>query len=159
MRIVYCCFAGTHSSVIAATVHLGRLPERRIPTMREIIAIKEFDRRDRDDWGTPRLLGADEPGNEIYILGLGPDQDICLQAVYHLLVESAPDPGQWKFFKTLRQINWLTRVGGFCSRRLHLVKIGRFLAARGIQSDYFDLVKLVRQVKEWNLICQNGKWS
>jgi hypothetical protein len=157
VRIVYCCFAGTHSSVIAAAVHLGILPERRIPTIAEITAVKEFDRRDREDWGTPLLLGVDPRDNEVYIMGLGPDQDICLQAIYYLLAEIATDPGQWKFYKTLRQINWLTRVGGFCSRRLGLVMVGRFLVARGIQSDYVDLVKLVHQVKEWNLICQNEK--
>jgi hypothetical protein len=31
MKIIYHCYGGTHSSVIAAAIHLGLLPEDRVP--------------------------------------------------------------------------------------------------------------------------------
>ncbi|MGB3963216.1 MAG: DUF3189 family protein, partial [Tepidanaerobacteraceae bacterium] len=35
MKIFYCCYGSAHSSVVAASIHLGLLPSDRVPTSRE----------------------------------------------------------------------------------------------------------------------------
>jgi hypothetical protein len=151
LKIFYCGGAGSQAALFAGAIHLGHLPEKRVPTGAEISRIRDLARCERSNWGIPCLLGADQTGNEVYAIELGTDQDISLQAIYHLL-NAAVDPTQWKFYKTPNQINPVLRLGGFCERRLHLASAGRFLVVRGIQTGYFDLVNQVRQIKEWNLI-------
>ena len=48
---------------------------------------------------------------------------------------------------TLRAVNWQMRIGGFLSRRLGLVSLGRPLVARGARRAYPQLTKIVRATK------------
>lgn len=150
MKIFYFCFAGSHSSVIAANIHLRRLPEDQIPTIEEIVTVNEFDRRSVKDAGIPYFLGQDANGNDVYVIGFGKDREIGLQTIYNLLEQLAVPTTEWKFFDTLSEINWLTKLGGFLSGRLGLVSIGRVLAAKGIQGCYYRLTDVVKKAKEWS---------
>jgi hypothetical protein len=58
------------------------------------------------------------------------------------------NPLEWKFYNSLTSIGWLTRTGGFISKKLKVSIIGKYLAALGIQNSYSSLVKLVNTVKE-----------
>ncbi|HOP73755.1 MAG TPA: DUF3189 family protein [Bacillota bacterium] len=149
MKVFYYCFAGTHSSVIAAAIHLNRLPMDRIPDRNEILNTVPFDLRESEDIGIPYFMGIDECGHEIYVLGFGKDPALGLQVVQHL-IEGRADHEEWKFFNTLPCINWTTRCGGYLSRRWKWVGIGRFLLIRGIRQCYPKICKLVQQIKEWN---------
>ena len=44
MKIIYHCYGGSHSSVIAAALHLGLLAKDRIPNETELMAIPYFDK-------------------------------------------------------------------------------------------------------------------
>ena len=48
---------------------------------------------------------------------------------------------------TLKNINLITKIGGFISRRLGLIWIGRPLTVIGIQQKYQDFIQLVNDVK------------
>ena len=48
---------------------------------------------------------------------------------------------------TLKNVNMITKVGGFFSRRLGLVSIGRPLTIIGIQQKYESFIALVNDVK------------
>jgi hypothetical protein len=39
MKIIYCCYGGSHSSVTAAAIHLDMLPLTRKPTSAELLSI------------------------------------------------------------------------------------------------------------------------
>jgi len=147
MKIFYACFAGTHSSVIAGYIHLKRLPADRIPRVAEIMAVKEFDSRSKKECGSPYYLGRDEADNEVFVIGLGKDRALGFQTIYYFL-EERDRLAEWKFFDTLAEINLLTRVGGFLSGNLKFKRLGRYLAALGIQKCYRRLVRLVERIKE-----------
>ncbi|MFY9217196.1 MAG: DUF3189 family protein, partial [Tepidanaerobacteraceae bacterium] len=49
---------------------------------------------------------------------------------------------------TLNSVNLLTKIGGFFSRRLGFVTVGRPLTILGIQLKYRDFVELVKAVKK-----------
>ena len=151
MKIVYCCYAGAHSSVIAGHLHLKQLPWKHAPSIKEILALPEFDRREQKDRGIPYFLGRDERGHEVYLIGLEKNYSLALQAIYYILNECS-NPQEWKFFDTLPGINITTRIGGYLSRKLHFVVVGRYIAAWGIQKCFPRLLRLVKKVKELNQI-------
>jgi hypothetical protein len=147
MKLFYYCYGRAHSSVIAGSIHLNKLPADRIPSVKEILAIPEFDRNDSGNFGEPYFLGQDERGNDVFIIGFGGEASLALQTICFLL-ERLEDPAEWKFYNSLNSIGWLAKMGGFISKRLKLVTVGRYLAALGIQKSYFNLVELVKMVKE-----------
>jgi hypothetical protein len=149
VNIFYCGSTANLNSLLAGAIHLGRLPEKRLPTNAELSLVRELGRWGREKWGIPVCLGADQGGNKVYALLLGADPDMVLQAIYHLLNRMA-EATQWKFYKTREQPNLWIRFGCFGVNRLHLGKVGNLLIRRGLRSGYFDLVNLVRQVKEGN---------
>lgn len=149
MKLFYYCYGRAHSSVVAGSIHLNRLPSDRIPNVKEILAVPEFDRSDSGDFGIPYFLGRDECGNEVFIIGFGGGVGLGLQTIYFLL-EQLGEPIEWKFFNSLESVGWLTKVGGIISKKLGWSRLGKYLAALGIQKSYQNLVELVRKAKENN---------
>ncbi len=147
MKLFYFCFGRAHSSVISAYLHLNRLPLDRLPTLKELIALPEFDKADQCEQGIPLLMGTDSNGNEIYILGLGKNRLLGLQTIYFTL-KARVNVKEWRFIDSMRTINTITRIGGFMSRELHWVFPGRLIVAWGIRQSYWKLVDLVKNVKE-----------
>ena len=150
MKLFYFCYGRSHSSVIAGYIHLQKLPLDRIPSIQEILAIPEFDQANPRDFGVSYFLGRDTGDNEVYIIGFGKDHQFALQTIHYILIDRGYNPLDWHFFNALDQIGTLTRIGGYLSRRLKLITLGRHLAALGIQKSYSQLVKLVESVKEKN---------
>lgn len=146
MRIFYYCYGSAHSSVVAAAIHLGRLPSRRLPTISEICSLPDFDRTSEQMLGMIHYKGKDEWGNRVYTVGLGSKPDVAcrtLQSMIHLL----GDPEDFRFYNALHCLKLSGKVGGALSRRYGLRSIGRPLAAWGIRRSYFLLVALVEAVK------------
>jgi hypothetical protein len=147
MKLFYYCYGRAHSSVVAGLIHLNRLPRDRVPNVKEIISASGFDQSDQQDFGIPYFLGEDEQNNEVFIIGFGGVPNLGLQTIYYLL-ERMGNPLEWKFYNSLASIGWLTKTGGFISKKLKLSSLGKYLAALGIQKSYLSLVELVKNVKE-----------
>lgn len=152
MKLFYYCFAGSHSSVIAANIHLQKLPTDRLPTVKEIMAVEHFNKRTKDQLGQGLYLGTDEQGHQIYVIGLGKDRKLALQVIYHLLNER-DNLSDWKFYDALSELHWLTKVGGFLSGNLKWVGPGKYLATLGIRRCYPKLYRMVQRIKEGNASC------
>lgn len=147
MKIFYCCYGGSHSSVVAAAVHLGLIPDTRPPTFGELVNLPYYDKVGNDDVGTARHMGRDECGNDVYVLGLGPSRRIALKAMRSVLEILGMGQNDVLLVDALGPIGPLTRIGGFLSRRLGLVRIGRPLTVIGIRSVFKDVVRIVHGVK------------
>lgn len=149
MRLFYHCYGSTHSSVVAAAIHLGRLPADRVPTLAEIIALPDFDRIPHREIGRPRLVGRDSDGREIYVLGTRGNHRLVKRAVRDFLhLALGRQPGDLRFINVLPAAGILLRIGGFLSRRLGLVFPGRYLAAWGVRSSYQGLAAIVTATRE-----------
>ncbi|NLW46948.1 MAG: DUF3189 family protein [Firmicutes bacterium] len=147
MRLFYYCYGRAHSSVVAGLIHLNRLPRDRVPNVNEIISAPGFDQSNQPDIGIPYFLGKDRHNNEVFIIGFGSAPDLGLQTIYYLLAQMG-NPLEWKFYNSLASIGWLTKIGGFISKKLKVSSIGKYLAALGIQNSYSSLVELVKNVEE-----------
>jgi len=148
VKIVYSCYGGSHSSPVAAAVHLGRLPRIRVPGMREIKNVKHFDRVDGSDRGRVFFVGEDSNGNQVYILGRGNQRKAIETAVKSGLMLAGGTVDDVVFVDTLKCVNMAMRLGGFLSRRLKLIKLGRPLVIFGTRAAYKRLVAVVDEVKE-----------
>lgn len=148
MKIFYSCFGGTHSSVVAAWIHTGRLPKERIPRYSEIVSLPYYDRITQDQVGVPCYIGTDELGHEVYVIGLGKQKKIVLNAFQDVLEIFNIPPSEVMVVNSSKYLNFFTRIGGFISRCLGLVTLGRPLTVWGIWLRYRGFVKMVEEVKK-----------
>lgn len=149
MIIVFQCFGGTHTSVVAASIYLGRLPRTGRPALEQILALPYFDRNDAASVGSLFFDGFDCRGNIVCILGSG-GWGSQIRNLLASVLELARD-GESVVVPEVAVIDCLpeagpaVRVGGFISRRLGFTALGRPLVSRGIIGSYPRLLKLVQR--------------
>lgn len=145
MRVVYHCYGGTHSSVVAASIHVGKLPDDALPSASDLEGLPLFDKATRDDMGIIHRIGSDESGNEIFCLGRRNGALDVIGAIISVSELSGnPSP---LFVNTIPCVNNLMRIGGYLSREAGLIRLGRRLVVKGTLKAYWSLVDLVKQVK------------
>lgn len=147
MNIIYHCYGGTHSSVTAAAIHLGKLPSDRIPSSRELLAIEFFDRRGGEDIGKIAFMGKDRWGNDVYVTG----RRSRPQILYHITGGLADfiniHPESYMLVDAGCCVNTSMRIGGVLSRRFGLVWPGRPVVTRGTILAYKKICRLVEEVQ------------
>lgn len=142
MKIIYHCFGGSHSSVLAAALHLNLIGKHRLPTFEEMLALPYFDKTSRKDFGSIRFMGVDEGGNEVYILGkkgIGKRYNNILLGIAEILGKK----DEIILVDCMSRVNVIMKLGGFTSRRVGWEKLGRPVLNRGARIAFLDLVNLV----------------
>ena len=147
MKVIYHCYGRAHSSVVAAHLHLGNLPMTGPVSIGQVLGLAEFDRADSSQWGILHLMGRDEQGHEVYILGLDSQTAAGLRAITSLAWHLGKKDEVF-LCNTLPAVGIVTRLGGFTSKELGLTAIGRPLAAFGIILSLERLRKLVAWTKQ-----------
>jgi len=151
MKILYHCYGGSHSSVTAAAIHLGLLPQDRVPSAEEFMRVPYFDVQLVEEYGEFKFMGMDERGNEVYIMGkrnMGSMLQPLLEGVAEIL---GVKKSELLLVDSLPSVNNLMRIGGFLSRRMGWTAIGRPLVIMGTRAAYWDFVNVVQRVKEIQL--------
>lgn len=155
MKIIYSCYGGAHTSIVAAAIHIGLLPLDTIPSVEKVAAIPYYDMTESKDIGRPIFMGLDEDQNEIYVMGMGSYRKESAELVYQFANEVYGGcNGRVLIVNSIALINLPIRIGGFLSRKLKLVSIGKPITIYGIQAKYESFVKLVNNVKE-TILCQS----
>lgn len=148
MKIIYHCYGGTHASVTAASLHLGLLAKNRLPTAKELLSCPYFDRLTTRDYGKMFFMGRDRRDAEVYVMG-------CRNA--GLLVETALKElcrvmhvhyRSVTFVNTKHCLNILMKMGGFLSRRLNLITLGRLFLFPGTRLAFKQIKQVVDAVNE-----------
>lgn len=147
MKVFYHCYGSSHTSVVAAAIHTGRLDPGRTPTAAEIRAVPHFDQVLDADLGTVFPAGRGPDGEEVFVVGFGPGREIVRRAVISFLELKGVPERDYLLVNALTRANWAVRAGGVVSRRLGLVALGRPLATWGIQRAYGRLAGLVRETR------------
>jgi len=86
MVIIYNCYGGTHSSILASAVHLKKLPSDRVPSKQEILSLEYFNKLTYKDMGRLIFHGTDEEGNRVYTIGRGTSKAL-IPAMRNLAIE------------------------------------------------------------------------
>ncbi|MDF9407366.1 DUF3189 family protein [Pelotomaculum isophthalicicum JI] len=148
MKIIYHCYGGAHSSVTAASIHLGLLPVDRVPVLKEFWEIPFYDRQENDEHGHIFFMGLDESGNEIYFSACR-GRPLVFQSVFKGLAGIFDIPQEeYLLVDVMKNVNWTMKLGGYLSRRCGYTKIGRPIVTLGTQAAYLQVINLVRKVKK-----------
>jgi len=146
-KVIYHCYGGSHSSVITAGVYLGLLPKDRVASKAELLAVPHFDQKEAVTHGHLRFIGRDLKGNEVLVLGkrmAGPDITLFLHKISKLF--SCRE--ELVAIDTTFPINPLMVIGGFLSRGLNLVALGRPLVILGTQIAYPYFVQIAEGTQD-----------
>lgn len=147
-RIVYTCFGGTHSSPVAAAIHLGTLPRDTVPTPRQLMDTPLFDKVDGSGRGRLVFAGTDQRGHDVYVLGRGKEAaDVMEQTIVSAWALVGSHTVPLEVYDTLPCVNIWMRIGGWLSRGAGQVRIGRPIVVFGTRQAYPRLVQLVQQVE------------
>lgn len=153
MEVIYCCYAGAHTSITAAAVHVELLTSKRTPTLAEILALPDFDTTTQGQLGRVFKFGVDQQGNNVYVAALGPARQATLGALRLILHESGVSNQQILIVNALSCVSLRVRIGGFISRRLGLVNFGRPMCAQGIIRHFDCFERLVADARR---ACHNN---
>ena len=147
LHIVYHCSSGCHSSSTAAAIHLGLLPMEHKPSHHDLINVPFYDKLEERERGKLILRGTDERGNNIYTLSR--------QYISHLVLPLVLDT--WKIFEqpekdlvfinTEPSVNGLMRFGGYLSRSLKFIKVGRPMVAKATIHSYNAICDIVKNTQ------------
>lgn len=142
MKVIYHCYGGAHSSVLAAALHLKMIDSARLPNSDDMMLLPYFDKTRSSDFGTIRYMGTDDCGNEVYVLGKKNMGDRCtamLRGVARLLgVEKDVIA-----VNCMSRVNLLMMIGGFASRRLGWTILGRPVLFQGTRDAFRNIANLV----------------
>jgi hypothetical protein len=150
VKIIYHCFGGTHSSITAAAIHLGWLPEKEAPPAYRFMELPYFDRRDGWDQGEIVFMGKDRQGNEVYAVGWGSASSMLTSLIDDLAGLFEIDRGSCRLVNVMKQVNLMMKIGGFMSRRLKAVRVGRPIVIYGARLAYRSIRSLVHKV-QWEV--------
>ncbi len=148
MKVIYHCYGGAHSSVVASAIHLQSLPKVGIPKPEDILNCAYFDEVPSSKLGIIHYLGKDDKDNDIYNMGCGGAGAIMEKALPEILNIYGHKADDLHMVDTLGCVNFWMRLGGFISRRLRMVALGRPLVLKGTLLAYPNLVKLVSKTLE-----------
>ncbi|MGE5576691.1 MAG: DUF3189 family protein [Syntrophothermus sp.] len=154
MIIVYHCYGGTHSSPVAAAIHLGFLDPNQLPQPRQLVELPFYDRISPSDYGALRFMGQDATGNQIYVMGVGYHRNLMKRLVPGVAGILGGDPGRIFLIDVYPCTNWWMKIGGFLSRRLGFITIGRPLVIFGTRRAYPKLVGVVKEV--WKKLARDA---
>jgi len=110
------------------------------------MALPYFDKTPGEVYGIIRFMGQTSEGDEVYALGkknLGGR----LNHVFLGLAELLGVENQVIVVNTMPYVNIIMMVGGFLSRRLGIVILGRPILIWGTRLAFPDLVGLVKTIK------------
>lgn len=154
MVIIYNCYGGTHSSILASAIHLKKLPSDRVPTRQEILKTEYFNKLTYKDMGRLIFHGVDDDGNRIFTIGRGTSKAL-VPAMLNLAIALCRDSSldeHFLFINCSATVPLLMTIGGFLSRGLHIDFIGVPLLVAGARQTYYNIANLVKKSKE---ICRD----
>lgn len=145
LKVVYHCFGGAHASPTAAAIHLGILRTDRRPSFRDFQKIPLFDYQTNSEHGKLIKVGIDNNGNEVYILGRRNTTQVVINLIREFSRLNGENPDEYYFVDCVQLFNPLMVMGGFSSRVLGIVNIGRPVVTLGTIISFPKLVAIVKR--------------
>jgi hypothetical protein len=145
LKIVYHCYGGAHASTTAAAIHLGIIPKDRLPHFSDFQRIPYFDRTTSIQHGKLIKVGDDADGNEVFVLGRRNSPRLVIHLITEFLRLNGEDPKDYLFVSCVQLFNPFMVTGGFSSRAMGWVKIGRPMVTFGTIISFPFLVTIVRR--------------
>lgn len=147
MMVVYHDVGGAHSTAVAANIHINKLPMDRVPSSEELLELPTFDKIEKNQIGHLIYIGKDEYDTKVYTLARKYKPNIVIPAIMDMYSILYGSTDGLYIVDTKPAVNLLMDIGGYSSRKLHLVSFGRPIVTKGTQQAYMDIVNIVKGVK------------
>lgn len=148
MKVIYYCYGGTHTSVVAAAIHVGILSSAKVPGYEEFLKLKYFDNLSVKDQGRLIFFGMDENCNQVYSCGMRNNPQIVKNAMKSALHIYNINYNELYFVNLLPYINTWVRLGGFLSRYLGIRSAGFPLIIKGSKKSFKIIADFVEEIKK-----------
>ncbi|EPY2280285.1 MULTISPECIES: DUF3189 family protein [Clostridium] len=148
IMIIYHDVGGSHSSCVAANIHVKNLPSNIIPPKEDLLKLPTFDKITKKDVGHLKFIGIDEFGHKVYTISVQYKPNIVIPALRDMYTELKGFDNNLILVSSQPFVNTWMKIGGFTSRRLGIVPIGRPIVTYGTLKSYMGLVDLVEKVKK-----------
>lgn len=148
MKIFYLCQTGLHIGLVAAGLHLGKLPAGEIPPGKAIINLSREYRRTGFVLGKPLFVGRDEAGYDVFTIGVAAQHIMMKKAVEDLLTKVYQmNSREFLVVDTTDLANGWVKLGSLLSIRFNMPGAGEKICAFGLRKSYVDIVQRVEKVK------------
>lgn len=147
MIIIYHDVGGCHSSAVAASIHANKLESNHCPSKEDLNKLETFDKLRKDQVGHLIYIGKDETGNKIFTLCRRHKQKLVIPAITDIYNETSEYKDDLYLIDTSPCVNNMMRIGGFLSRGLNFVSMGRPIVTFGTQKAYDDICSIVKDAK------------
>lgn len=145
--VIYYCFGGTHSSVMAAAIHLNWLSASRLPTDEELRRTPYFNCESNHRIGTVHHMGLTDDA-AIKAVGLGANRKPLRRLLIQVLGLLGWRSDEVISTETLNAVGWMLRLGGFMSCRLGWRHLSWPLVSAGARRAHPKLCAKVEQIKK-----------
>lgn len=146
MKVFYVCRTGYHTSLLAASLHLGKLSHNRVDA-KEVYSIPGYDKYKRVDIGKPYLAGIDDHSAEVYTIGVTGENHLMIRAAGELMAVMGVSPGAWRIVDTSGiSSNW-TFIGQLVSR-FHLNMLSKVFFYLGARKELPKLKNVVARTQK-----------
>lgn len=119
--------------------------DRRPTTVEFYRVIPYYDRITRGEHGKIIKIGTDSRGNEVCIMGRRNSPQAVISAIKEFSRLNGIDPEQYYFVNVVQLYNLLMVAGGFSSRAMGWVNLGRPLVSFGTRLSFGVLVRIVQK--------------
>lgn len=133
--------------MVCAAIHVGRLPEDRVPAPQDLYALPGFASESPGRAGWIRPMGKDPLGHTVCFLGNRARFEVLERAVRQIGEKMGVSTADVLYVDTMPLANWLMRLGSLGSQTIRLDGLGAAIAARGVRAAYPGLVGLVRRTR------------
>ena len=151
MIYIYNDYGGTHTTSLAAALHLQIIPPSSFPLSKEeILAVPYFNKLTKQDFGKLIFHGKDQEGNLVYTIGRKSQELVVtsLESLGLMLFEYFKVEERLIFSNTSPTVPKVMSVGGFFSRGLKINSIGVPLLIRGAKQCVMNIYDLVENTKQ-----------
>lgn len=140
----YVCRTGRHTSLLAASFHLGKI--RHQEDTRQIYNISGYAEDKPEEIGKPYLVGVDGQNAEIYTIGLTGEHQLMVRAAGDLIDIMGVSRREWQILDTSKvSSNWT--IIGQMARRIHLSTLSKVLFYLGARNELPRLKTMVDHVR------------
>lgn len=147
MHIVYHDKGGVHISVVAAALHLNKLPFDTIPERSQILQLPLFNNTEHIRPGRLIFHGRDDNHHSIYTIGRKHAPALVTNAIQSVFDLAEYDQKEILCVDTSQAYDSLSSFGEICSLRLGLLRLGGSLGSFGILKAYPRIVAIVKKTR------------
>lgn len=145
MKVIYCCQTGALASVVAAAIHLGRLPVELPATVQELDNLAHFHGQSVYR-GSLAYMGVDGRNHRIYAMEVENDKHLVTRIAESFAGLYGIPPQEMRLVDVERLSgSWLEMVARLLGM-LGITKLQKKIILRIIQKNYSSIVDQVKKV-------------